>query len=73
MNTRRLTLTRMGALIGGLAIAVSVLGACQSAPKDEQKDSAPTTTIDPMGPNSYAPQVKAPGPQTALPGNVKTG
>ena len=73
MNTSGEVVRRVAAVVGGVAIAVAALAACQSAPQREQKDSAPTTTLNPLGPNSYAPTVTAPGPKTALPGNVKTG
>ncbi len=74
MNHDMTLVRRVGAVVGGLALALAAVTACHSAPpREEHKDSAPATTLNPLGPNSFSPQVKAPGPRTALPGNVRTG
>ena len=60
----------------GIALVAAVLAGCgtgNSSDQDQPRQNLPTTTVNPMGPNSFTPSIKAPGPQTALPGNVVTG
>ncbi len=73
--TKSTVFRRGGVVISGAAIATAVLVGCQSKTESppERQGSPATTTLNPMGPNSYTPSVKAPAPQTALPGNVVTG
>lgn len=73
MNIRRRSFRRICTVISVFALVTTVLSACQSDPPQQQPNSAPTTTLNPMGPNSFTPTVIAPGPRTALPGNIKTG
>lgn len=65
---------RATVLIGALAMAAAAaMSGCSSNATPEKQGGPVTTTVNPMGPNSYTPTVIAPGPQTALPGNVNTG
>lgn len=59
----------MGVLVSGLAMAGAALVGCSSSSPKEEVSSPVTTT----GGNTFAPSVLAPGPKTALPGNVITG
>jgi hypothetical protein len=73
MTTSGALLRRTGALVSGLAIAGTALAGCSSSSPKEEMGSPVTTTVNPLGGNSFVPSVVAPGPQTALPGNVITG
>ena len=73
MDTRRRPGRHFPALLSALVVAAVALAGCQTSASQQKKESGPSTTLNPLGPNSYAPTVKAPGPQTALPGNVNTG
>ena len=66
---------RLAAAAGALAVltAAMVAGCSAQAQQPSPPADAPTTTLNPGGPNSFSPGVKAPGAPTALPGNVITG
>ena len=75
-------------MVAGLAVtaglAMGLLSSCGEKAKEEPTttttsapaSSSPVTPSEKGGPtkggNSFSPTVKAPGPQTALPGNVVT-
>lgn len=85
MKANRLARRRLAAGVGAIAIvAMGTLSACAGEKKEAPATTTTTTTtttsvsptekgLDPTGGNKFTPSVKAPGPQTALPGNVNTG
>ena len=73
--TRRIALCAGGLAIVGMGLTVSCSAKQSPAPTDSTQnsiDSKAPTAKTPSG-NSFAPSVKAPPAQTALPGNVNTG
>jgi len=85
MKANRLARRRLAAGVGAIAIvAMGTLSACAGEKKEAPATTTTTTTttttvspsekgLSPSGGNKFTPSVKAPGPQTALPGNVNTG
>ena len=85
MKANRLARRRLAAGVGAIAmIAMGTRSACAGEKKEAPATTTTTTTttttvspsekaINPTGGNKFTPSVKAPGPQTALPGNVNTG
>jgi hypothetical protein len=85
MKANRLARRRLAAGVGAIAIvAMGTLSACAGEKKEAPATTTTTTTttttvspsekgLSPSGVNKFTPSVKAPGPQTALPGNVNTG
>ena len=86
MKANRLARRRLAAGVGAIAIvAMGTLSACAGEKKEAPATTTTTTTttttsvspsekaINHTGGNKFTPSVKAPGPQTALPGNVNTG
>ncbi len=79
MNTaRRRKFAASFVLLAGMSGAI--LAGCSSEKGTEEPTTTTTTTttspsptekaIDPTGGNKFTPDVKAPGPQTAAPGNL---
>lgn len=85
MKANRLARRRLAAGVGAIAIvAMGTLSACAGEKKEAPETTTTTTTttttvspsekgLSPTGGNKFTPSVTAPGPQTALPGNVNTG
>ena len=81
MKANRLARRRLAAGVGAIAIvAMGTLSACAGEKKEAPATTTTTTTVSPSekglsptGGNKFTPSVTAPGPQTALPGNVNTG
>ena len=73
MTTPDVFFRRTGVLLGTVAIAAAALAGCSNNSPKEEVGSPITTTVDPMGPNSFAPTVVAPAAPTAMPGNHNSG
>ena len=73
MTTSKVFLRRTGMLLSAVAIAAAALAGCSNNSPKEEVGSPVTTTVNPMGPNSFAPGVVAPPAPTAMPGNHNSG
>ena len=73
MTTSKVFLRRTGVLLSAVAIAAAALAGCSNNSPKEEVGSPVTTTVNPMGPNSFAPGVVAPPAPTAMPGNHSSG
>ena len=73
MTTSNVVIRRTGVLLSTVAIGAAALAGCSHNTPKEEVGSPITTTVNPTGPNSFAPAITPPPAPTALPGNVITG